>query len=140
MYAPAAHKVARRLPCSGLAVVQAAGVLLSNHFDAEEWTGVLTAVGVESLESALRASAHRRAGAGTASTHWWRSLPAERSWVEIRRVREGLGQELRCPFVNAAGHREGWWELSHMFERRLLNWLEPAYLSGAPGATRRDGA
>ena len=50
-------------------------------------------------------------GRPTANSYWWSSLPAERSWVEIRRVAEGLGQELRCPFVNAVGRRDGWWEL-----------------------------
>jgi hypothetical protein len=50
-------------------------------------------------------------GRPTANSYWWSSLSAERSWVEIRRVAEGLGQELRCPFVNAVGRRDGWWEL-----------------------------
>jgi hypothetical protein len=30
-------------------------------------------------------------------TYWWRGSWTERFWIEIRRVLEGLGQELRCP-------------------------------------------
>lgn len=44
-------------------------------------------------------------------SYWWSSIPAERSWVEIRRIPERLGQELRCPFMNAIGRHDGWWEL-----------------------------
>lgn len=44
-------------------------------------------------------------------TYWWRDSSAERFWIEIRRVREGLGQELRCPFEDTNGHRNGWWDL-----------------------------
>lgn len=45
------------------------------------------------------------------SAYWWHGSPTERFWVEIRSVGEGLGQELRCPFEDKAGHRNGWWEL-----------------------------
>ena len=42
---------------------------------------------------------------------WWHASPTERYWVEIRRVLEGLGRELRCPFTDAAGNHNGWWDL-----------------------------
>lgn len=48
---------------------------------------------------------------GAASSYWWHGSQADRFWAEIRRVREGLGQELRCPFEDAVGHRNGWWDL-----------------------------
>lgn len=44
-------------------------------------------------------------------TSWWRGSSTERFWIEIRRVREGLGRELRCPFEDTNGHRNGWWDL-----------------------------
>jgi hypothetical protein len=44
-------------------------------------------------------------------TYWWRGSSTERFWIEIRRVREGLGQELRCPFEDTNGNRNGWWDL-----------------------------
>ena len=45
------------------------------------------------------------------TTYWWQGSSTERFWIEIRRVREGLGQELRCPFEGVNGHRNGWWDL-----------------------------
>ncbi len=48
---------------------------------------------------------------GAAAEHWWHGLELERFWVEIRRVREGMGRELRCPFEDARGHRNGWYDL-----------------------------
>jgi hypothetical protein len=93
------------------AAVQVVAALLADHFGAVERDSLLLAVGLEGLISGLRSSAARSAGAEAARTYWWGDLPAERSWVEIRRVAQGLGQELRCPFVNAVGRRDGWWEL-----------------------------
>jgi hypothetical protein len=80
-------------------------------FAAHEWAEVLPAVGLKDLESRLPSANARPDGTDAAHSYWWSSLPAERSWVEIRRVRAGLGQELRCPFANAVGRREGWWGL-----------------------------
>jgi hypothetical protein len=65
----------------------------------------------ERLANRLLPSPTPPTGAGGAKHYWWSNLPAERSWVEIRRVQQGLGQELRCPFINAIGRRDGWWEL-----------------------------
>jgi hypothetical protein len=47
------------LAASEDATVQAVGVLLADHFDIEEWDGVLTAVGLMSLANALRTSPAR---------------------------------------------------------------------------------
>jgi hypothetical protein len=43
--------------------------------------------------------------------YWWHGSSTERFWVEIRRVRERFGRELRCPFEDTNGHRNGWWDL-----------------------------
>ena len=51
--------VSRLLTASEDATVQAAGVLLADYFDTEEWDGVLRAVGLDSLGSALRSSPAR---------------------------------------------------------------------------------
>jgi hypothetical protein len=48
--------------------------------------------------------------AGT-TAYWWQAQPEERYWVEIRRVLEGLGYELRCPFVDSGGHPNPWYDL-----------------------------
>jgi hypothetical protein len=103
--------VSRLFAASEDAAVQAAGLLLGEHFSCEEWDQVLSAVGLESLAARLHSPAAQPAATGTSSTYWWSAMQDERSWVEIRRVAEGLGQELRCPFVNAVGRRDGWWEL-----------------------------
>ena len=44
-------------------------------------------------------------------TYWWRGSTTERFWIEIRRVPEGFGRELRCPFEDTNGNRNGWWDL-----------------------------
>src|SRR5262249_8939267 len=44
-------------------------------------------------------------------SYWWDEVEGEHCWIEVRRVSEGLGQELRCPFEDVAGHRNGWWDL-----------------------------
>ncbi len=48
---------------------------------------------------------------GPGRSYWWQSARDERFWIEIRRVPEGLGRELRCPLVDVDGHRNGWWDL-----------------------------
>jgi len=48
---------------------------------------------------------------GPSQSFWWQGVQSERFWVEIRRVPEGLGRELRCPLVDVDGHRNGWWDL-----------------------------
>ena len=53
----------------------------------------------------------RLSAAGPGRDYWWHSARGERFWVEIRRVPEGLGRELRCPLVDVDGHRNGWWDL-----------------------------
>jgi hypothetical protein len=53
----------------------------------------------------------RLSAAGPGRDYWWHSARGERFWVEIRRVPEGLGRELRCPFADVDGHRNGWWDL-----------------------------
>jgi hypothetical protein len=44
-------------------------------------------------------------------SYWWHGAKGERFWVEIRRVPEGFGRELRCPLLDKDGHRNGWWDL-----------------------------
>jgi hypothetical protein len=48
---------------------------------------------------------------GPGRSYWWQGVQGERFWIEIRRVPEGFGRELRCPLVDADGHRNGWWDL-----------------------------
>lgn len=53
----------------------------------------------------------RLSAVGPGQSYWWHSSQGERFWVEIRRIPEGFGRELRCPFVDKDGHRNGWWDL-----------------------------
>ncbi|MGH2656736.1 MAG: hypothetical protein ACRDIZ_08595 [Actinomycetota bacterium] len=48
--------------------------------------------------------------AGT-TAYWWQGQREERYWVEIRRVLEGLGYELRCPFIDSGGRSNPWYDL-----------------------------
>ncbi len=43
--------------------------------------------------------------------YWWTGVAGERFWVEIRRVRERFGLELRCPLADRDGDRNGWYDL-----------------------------
>lgn len=53
------EQVSRLFAVSEDAAVQAVGALLTDHFDTEEWDGILTATGLTNLASALRSSPAR---------------------------------------------------------------------------------
>jgi len=75
----------------------------------DEFSGGLATVKRKLNELGFEVRVHGRID--VANAYWWHGLQTERFWVEIRRVPEGLGQELRCPFEDALGHRNGWWDL-----------------------------